>query len=105
MPMVSFLSRIRVPVGFLLAGLFFYLAEPTWPSWLLGIGLAFLGMLLRAWATGHVRKNDQLAVAGPYAFTRHPLYLGSFVIGVGFSLAGGSLLMLVVFLICFPLIG
>lgn len=106
--MVSILTRIRVPVGFLLAGLYFYLAQPVWPLWLFGIGLAFLGALLRAWAAGHVRKNDQLAVTGPYALTRHPLYLGSFVIGIGFSLAGWSfsladwsLFILAVFLFCF----
>ena len=102
--MVSFLTRIRVPVGFLLAGLYFYLAQPTWPSWLLGSSLAFLGVLFRAWAAGHVRKNDQLAVTGPYARTRHPLYLGSFVIGLGFSLAGRSLTILIMFLACFPLL-
>ncbi len=102
--MVSVLTRIRVPVGFLLAGLYFYLAQPIWPTWLLGSGLAFLGMLFRAWAAGHVRKNDQLAVAGPYALTRHPLYLGSFVIGLGFSLAGWSLPILILFLACFLLL-
>ena len=102
--MVFILTRIRVPVGFLLAGLYFYLAQPIWPIWLFGSGLAFLGILLRAWAAGHVRKNDQLAVTGPYALTRHPLYLGSFVIGIGFSLAGWSLSILVVFLLCFLLL-
>ena len=99
--MMSRLTRIRVPAGFLLAGLYFYLAHPTWPLWPVGTGVALLGILFRAWAAGHVRKNDQLAVSGPYAFTRHPLYLGSFVIGLGFSLAGRSLPMLILFLACF----
>ncbi len=95
------LTRVRVPAGFLLAGLYFYFSQPT-PKylWIGGI-IAFLGLLLRAWATGHIRKNDELAVAGPYAFTRNPLYFGSFVIGVGFSVAGGRLELLVVFLLCF----
>ena len=102
--MLPILTRLRVPAGFLLALLYFWLADPAWPLWLAGVGLAFLGMLLRAWAAGHVRKNDQLAVSGPYAFTRHPLYLGSFVIGLGFSLAGQSLLILALFLACFFLL-
>lgn len=102
--MLPILSRIRVPAGFLLAVLYVWLAHPTWPLWPLGVGLAFLGMLFRGWAAGHVRKNDQLAVSGPYSFTRHPLYLGSFVIGLGFSLAGRSLPILVLFLACFFLL-
>lgn len=99
--MLPILTRLRVPAGFLLAGLYIWLARPTWPLWLAGIALAFLGMLFRGWAAGHVLKNDRLAVSGPYAFTRHPLYLGSFAIGLGFSLAGSSLTILVLFLACF----
>lgn len=102
--MLPTLTRVRVPAGFLLAGLYFWLAHPVWPLWLAGTALAFLGMLFRGWAAGHVRKNDRLAVSGPYSFTRHPLYLGSFVIGLGFSLAGRSLTILVLFLACFFLL-
>lgn len=95
------LTRIRVPGGFILAGLYFYYSRPTPNHLWTGGAVAFLGLLVRAWATGHLRKNDELAVAGPYAFTRNPLYFGSFVIGVGFSLAGARMEMLVVFLLCF----
>jgi hypothetical protein len=51
--------------------------------------LAALGLLLRAWAAGTIRKDEVLATTGPYAFVRHPLYLGSFLIGLGLALAGG----------------
>ncbi|MCI0421245.1 MAG: isoprenylcysteine carboxylmethyltransferase family protein, partial [Acidobacteria bacterium] len=77
---------------------------PTPRSLWIGGGLAFLGILVRAWATGHIRKNDELSVTGPYALTRNPLYLGSFVIGLGFSIAGGNLVIPVVFLACFATI-
>jgi len=102
--MLPILTRLRVPAGFLLAGLYIWLAHPAWPLWPAGIALAFLGMLFRGWAAGHVLKNDRLAVSGPYSFTRHPLYLGSFVIGLGFSLAGSSLTILVLFLAFFFLL-
>jgi hypothetical protein len=49
-----------------------------------------LGLGIRALASGHVRKNESLATSGPYAYTRNPLYLGSLLIGLGFSLAAGS---------------
>jgi protein-S-isoprenylcysteine O-methyltransferase Ste14 len=97
----SFLSRIRVPAGFLLAVLYFHFSRPTLKSLWAGGVVAFLGILVRAWATGHICKNDELAVSGPYSFTRNPLYFGTFVIGLGFSLAGGNLFILVIFLIGF----
>jgi protein-S-isoprenylcysteine O-methyltransferase Ste14 len=99
--LINILSRIRVPAGFLLAGFYLYFSAPTWLGLAIGGAIAFLGLLIRAWATGHLSKNARLAITGPYAFTRNPLYLGSFLIGVGFSLAGGSAVILVVFLASF----
>jgi protein-S-isoprenylcysteine O-methyltransferase Ste14 len=84
----DFFPRVRVPAGFLLAALYFYYSQPSWKSLAVGGSIAFLGLIIRAWATGHLRKNDRLAVSGPYALTRNPLYFGSFLIGIGFSLAG-----------------
>jgi hypothetical protein len=52
---------------------------------------------MRAWASGHIRKNSRLAVSGPYAFTRNPLYLGSFILGLGFTIASGRWILAVVF--------
>ena len=69
-----------------------------------GGSVALLGLAIRAWATGHLRKNDCLAVSGPYSLTRNPLYFGSFLIGVGFSLAGRDPTILVVFLVCFAVL-
>jgi protein-S-isoprenylcysteine O-methyltransferase Ste14 len=54
-----------------------------------GGAIALLGLALRAWSAGHIRKNDALATSGPYAYTRNPLYLGSFVLGLGFTIASG----------------
>jgi protein-S-isoprenylcysteine O-methyltransferase Ste14 len=52
--------------------------------------LILLGLVIRALASGHVRKNEALATTGPYAYTRNPLYLGSLLIGIGFALAARS---------------
>ena len=82
--------RIRVPLGFAFAVLYFWLARPTWRSLALGTVLILPGLLTRALASGHVRKNEALATSGPYAYTRNPLYLGSLLIGIGFALASRS---------------
>src|SRR5258706_9323513 len=83
------MQRWRVPLGFLCAAIFLLLSKPRPLTLALGGALALPGLFLRAWATGHLRKNDSLAVTGPYAYTRNPLYLGSFLIGVGFTIASG----------------
>ena len=82
--------RVRVPLGFAFALLYFLLARPTWRSIALSAILVLPGLLIRALASGHVRKNEALATSGPYAYTRNPLYLGSMLIGVGFALAARS---------------
>jgi protein-S-isoprenylcysteine O-methyltransferase Ste14 len=82
--------RIRVPLGFALAVLYFWLARPTWRSILFGLIGIIPGLLLRALASGHVSKNESLATCGPYAYTRNPLYLGSLLMGIGFAVAARS---------------
>lgn len=82
--------RIRVPLGFAFAAVYLWLARPTRSSLLLGSSIALLGLLLRGHASGHLRKNEQLATSGPYAYTRNPLYLGSLIIAAGFALAARS---------------
>jgi len=81
--------RIRVPLGFVFAAVFLWLARPTWGSMLGSLGLVLPGLWLRAYAAGYVRKNAELTVTGPYAYTRNPLYLGSMMIAVGFAAASG----------------
>ena len=82
--------RIRVPLGFAFAVLYFWLARPTWRFLALGAIAIVPGLLIRALASGHVRKNEALATSGPYAYTRNPLYLGSLLIGIGFAMAARS---------------
>lgn len=101
--------RIRVPLGFAFAVLYFWLARPTWRALALGAILIVPGLLIRALASGHVRKNEMLASSGPYAYTRNPLYLGSLLIGIGFAVASrswwvGLVLVVMFFAIYLPVI-
>ena len=82
--------RIRVPLGFLTAIVFLVevARRPPHPiaiAW--SLALVLPGLALRAAASGTVKKNRELAVTGPYAYTRNPLYLGSTLIAAGFALA------------------
>lgn len=81
------MQRWRVPFGFFCGALFLVLARPNGLTLALGGPIAILGLGLRAWGSGHLRKNDALATSGPYAYTRNPLYLGSFLLGLGFTIA------------------
>lgn len=83
------MQRWRVPLGFLCAILFMVFAQPRPTTLAVGAAVSILGLAIRAWASGHIRKNSALATSGPYAFTRNPLYLGSFLLGVGFTIASG----------------
>jgi protein-S-isoprenylcysteine O-methyltransferase Ste14 len=101
--------RIRVPLGFAFAVLYFWLARPSWRSIALGAVAIVPGILIRALASGQVRKNEALATSGPYAYTRNPLYLGSLLIGIGFAVAArswwvGVVLVVMFFAIYLPVI-
>ena len=82
--------RIRVPLGFLSAAFFIWLAQPTRTSLTVGALVMIPGLLLRGFASGHVQKDKQLTTSGPYAYTRNPLYLGSLLLAAGFAIAARS---------------
>jgi protein-S-isoprenylcysteine O-methyltransferase Ste14 len=101
--------RIRVPLGFVFALLYLWLAKPSFRFLLSSLLLIVPGLVTRALASGHVRKNEALATSGPYAYTRNPLYLGSLLIGIGFAVAArswwvGVLLVVMFFAIYLPVI-
>jgi len=95
----TWMQRWRVPLGFACAVVFLYFATPSIRTLIAGAAVAVPGLLLRAWASGHLRKNETLATTGPYAFTRNPLYLGSFLMGLGFTIAAGQILLTIIFIV------
>src|SRR5829696_1423913 len=97
----TWIQRWRVPLGFLCGAAFIFFARPSPKALLIGASVSFLGLAIRAWAAGHIRKNAQLATSGPYAFTRNPLYLGSFLLGLGFTIASGQLVLFLLFVALF----
>jgi len=97
----TWIQRWRVPLGFLCAAIFILFARPRPLTLLIGAVISLVGLLIRAWASGHIRKNSALAVSGPYAYTRNPLYLGSFILGLGFTIGAGRWLLAVLFGVLF----
>ncbi|MGI8785555.1 MAG: methyltransferase family protein [Acidobacteriota bacterium] len=103
-PAASLLQRIRVPAGFLFATLVVVLSRPTKGSLAAGVAVGAAGMVIRIWAAGSIRKSRELAVSGPYALTRNPLYLGSFLMGLGVLIAAAHWWLLLAFVIVFVLL-
>jgi protein-S-isoprenylcysteine O-methyltransferase Ste14 len=96
--------RIRVPLGFVFAAFYFWRAKPTWVWLATGAAIACLGIAIRALASGHVQKNRELTMTGPYTYVRNPLYLGSIVIAIGFAVAARDIWIAVAILLLFVLI-
>jgi protein-S-isoprenylcysteine O-methyltransferase Ste14 len=84
------IQRLRVPLGFVIAGIVLYLSTPSGLSILLGLPIALIGAIFRALAASVIRKDASLATHGVYSWTRNPLYFGSFMLGLGFSVMSGS---------------
>ncbi|MFQ5851037.1 MAG: methyltransferase family protein [Candidatus Binatia bacterium] len=79
--------RLKFPI-FLAPWLFLVPVEKCW-DW--GVLIAAFGMAVRICAAGYLGrpKEKELVTAGPYAYLRHPLYLGTFFMIAGLSAATG----------------
>ena len=96
--------RIRVPMGFLFAAFYLWRARPSAASLAWSLLLVIPGLLLRAYSSGYVKKNAELTVTGPYAYTRNPLYLGSILTAFGFAAASRNLWITVLLALLFTVI-
>jgi protein-S-isoprenylcysteine O-methyltransferase Ste14 len=96
--------RIRVPLGFVFAVVYVWLARPTKISLITGALVLIPGLVLRGLASGHVQKDKQLTTSGPYAYTRNPLYLGSLMLAAGFAIAARSWWIVAIMLLMFAVI-
>lgn len=89
--MLRQIARFRVTTGFIAGAVVLWLARPTLRSLIGGVIVAVFGEAVRFWAAGHLEKGREVTTTGPYAFMRHPLYVGSTIIGVGLAVASASL--------------
>jgi protein-S-isoprenylcysteine O-methyltransferase Ste14 len=84
------LARLRVPLGFAAGILVLWLARPSWSLLAAGAAVALAGESIRVWAAGHLEKSREVTRSGPYRWFRHPLYVGSALMGVGVAIASNS---------------
>lgn len=80
-------AKLRVPFGFVLVAALAWLAAPSIESILWSLPVAAAGLAIRAWAAGHLAKNQQLATGGPYAWVRNPLYIGTLLVAASLVIA------------------
>ena len=103
-PYADAVARLRVTSGFALLLAFAWLSHPNPQSLAIGLPVSAIGLLLRAWATGHLEKNTRLTESGPYAYVRNPLYLGTLLVAAGFVIASQRWLLAALFAAVFLLI-
>src|SRR5579863_5092955 len=97
-------ARLRVTAGFVMAAAFAWFSHPSPKSLVIGLPVSAAGLALRAWAAGHLAKDQRLATSGPYSFTRNPLYLGTLITALGLAAAARSVGLAVLFAALFALV-
>jgi protein-S-isoprenylcysteine O-methyltransferase Ste14 len=90
MTLLRRIARLRVTIGFAASAFVLWLSQPAWRTLAYGAAIASVGEALRIWAAGHLEKGREVTSSGPYRFTRHPLYVGSSIIGAGLTVASAS---------------
>jgi len=94
--MTRLLARWRVFLGFVFAAIVAWLATPSPQSFAIGAAIAIAGEAIRLWAAGHLEKSKEVTSSGPYRYTRHPLYMGSSLIGIGMAVIANNLIVALV---------
>ena len=81
-----------------------FVADMTDSSFFAGVILMIAGLLVRFWASGYLTKTRALTTSGPYAYTRNPLYLGNFILGLGVSVIANNLILNLYYVVTFTVL-
>jgi protein-S-isoprenylcysteine O-methyltransferase Ste14 len=96
------IGHYRTFISLLLALAILAVAKPTLFSIAWGLPFIVIGEFIRTWSAGCINKEyEKLTTWGPYAYTRNPLYIGNFLLGLGFVIIGNQWITVVVFVIVF----
>lgn len=94
---VEVIIKYRSFAGILCLVAILYFSDPSPRSIAVGFFFIVVGMFFRAWTSGYINKDEQLATKGPYSLTRNPLYFGNFILGLGIAIAGNNLPSYIIF--------
>ena len=91
--------RLRVPLAIVAIVLLFPFLQRIWL--LAGFAVSMFGELIQLWSFASLDKNSDLAIRGPYALVRNPMYLGRYFILLGFLMLLGAWWVLVVYTVIY----
>jgi len=94
-------KKLRLWISYPFAGICLVFAYKYGISFIPGIWFIFTGLILRLWAAGYIQKIRRLTTCGPYSFVRNPLYVGNFLIGIGFCLFIGNIILILLYIVLF----
>lgn len=94
-------KKLRLWLAYPIFFVYPFAAKMTDFSFFAGALLILLGLVVRFWASGYISKSRALAVCGPYAYTRNPLYLGNFILGFGIIFIANSFWLACYYLLAF----
>ena len=89
------LLRLRIPIALLLVAL--------WPWWVrpeliwAGLGISLIGEAIQLWCFACLEKEKVLTIRGPYQLCRNPMYLGRYLLILGFVVTTGNAFMMVLY--------
>ena len=97
-------KSFRIPIGFLIGAVYIVRADPSWKTFCIGAVIMIFGEFVRFVSAGTLIKFEGVTRNGIYAYTRNPLYIGSFFIGTGACIIGRDVLITLIFVMSYPLI-
>jgi len=99
-----FVGYHRISLSIVVGIVLYVFAMPTPWTIVASLPIILLGEGIRIWSSGYITKNKALVQNGPYALTRHPLYLGNFVIGLGFAVMTAKMSLIILYCVAFGMI-
>lgn len=72
-------------------------------AFFIGTPVALLGELIQMWAASHLHKDERLTVSGPYSYVRNPMYIGRFILGLGFFIMTRNPYLIIGYIVLFAI--
>lgn len=87
--------KLRIPIVVLLVAVWPWWIQPDLLWW--GVLVTLLGEALQVWCFACIEKEKVLTIRGPYQLCRNPMYLGRYLLILGFIVATGNWLVCVIY--------